>query len=226
MAARFSLDLDFSFSFADKNPFVLAPKLQTDAKRIAIFGPSGSGKSLTMHCIAGLLKPDSGYIQISARQVFNSNNNINLPSHKRRLAYLFQDYALFPHLTVKQNIGFGLDKSWLNPSRKKPLPAAAMHWVKAFNLSALLDRYPDQISGGQAQRVALARSLSIQPDVILLDEPLSALDNDLRKKMQLELLSLQNSIDVPTVLISHDATEAELLADDVFYMQNGRIVAC
>lgn len=226
MAAKTSLELDFKFSFKDKNPFVLQPKLSTSAKRIAIFGPSGSGKSLTMHCIAGLLKPESGHIQLADKLVFASEENINLASYKRRIAYLFQDYALFPHLTVKQNIGFGLHKSWLNPAKKASLPAPAMHWVRAFNLTALLDRYPDQISGGQAQRVALARALSISPDILLLDEPLSALDSELRKKMQLELLSLQQSIDIPTVLISHDVAEAELLADEVFNMQNGKILAC
>lgn len=232
-----SVALDFHFSFAAKNKpnkrlldkeqggeFVLSPKLISYSNRIAILGPSGSGKSLTLNAIAGLIKPGRGYINVLGNKLFDSQLAIDVASHQRRVAYVFQDYALFPHLTIKQNIGFGLVKSYLNYSKNNSLPAAAMHWVQAFGLENLLGRYPYQLSGGQAQRVALARALAIKPKILLLDEPLSALDNDLRAKMRMDLLDLQAKINIPMILITHDADEANLLADDIFHIANGIIL--
>lgn len=203
--------------------FVLDVQVSTDARRVALFGPSGAGKSLTMQAIAGLLRPTRGRIEINGRVLFDSELGIHLPPRQRRLAYLFQDYALFPHLSVRQNICFGLKKGWLNPYGRA-LPAAAARWVEAFHLGALLDRRPAQISGGQRQRVALARALSTDPGVLLLDEPLSALDAGLRREMRHELAELQSQIGIPTVLITHDPGDVLELADEVFEIAHGRIL--
>src|SRR5690606_7047678 len=137
--------------------------------------------------------------------------------------YLFQDYALFPHLTVRQNIGFGLRRGWFNPHGRRALPEQARRWVRAFGLDALMDRYPVQLSGGQRQRVALARALSTGPGLLLLDEPLSALDAGLRARMREELAQLQRDIDIPTVLITHDLADVQALADEVFHIEHGEI---
>ena len=203
--------------------FELDVRLETAARRVALFGPSGAGKSLTMQAIAGLLKPDEGRIEVAGRVLFDSAHGIDVPPRARRLAYLFQDYALFPHLTVRQNIGFGLTRGWFNRHGRRPLPASAQRWVEAFHLAALLDHYPAQLSGGQRQRVALARALSTEPGLMLLDEPLSALDAGLRVQMRLELARLQAQIDIPTVLITHDPGDVEALADEVFHIDQGRI---
>lgn len=203
--------------------FVLDVRVSTQARRVALFGPSGAGKSLTMQAIAGLLRPTRGHIEINGRILFDSEQGIDLAPRQRRLAYLFQDYALFPHLSVRQNICFGLKKGWLNPLGRS-VPEAAARWIEAFHLEALLDRRPAQISGGQRQRVALARALSTDPGILLLDEPLSALDAGLRREMRHELAALQSQIGIPTVLITHDPGDVQELADEVFEIAHGRIV--
>ena len=138
--------------------------------------PSGAGKSLTLRAVAGLLRPDAGRIDINGRALFDSAQGICLPPQSRRVAYLFQDYALFPHLTVAQNIAFGMRRGWHNPPRKQ-VSEQARRWVDAFELGAIVGSYPSEISGGQKQRVALARALMLEPDILLLDEPFSALDS-------------------------------------------------
>lgn len=223
-AHRPSLSVDFSCRVGGESGFLLQPRWHTHARRVALFGPSGAGKSLTMQAIAGLLRPDQGRIEADGRVLFDSATGIDVPPRDRRLAYLFQDYALFPHLTVRQNVGFGLRAGWLNLHGRRDLPERAQRWVKAFHLDALLDRYPIQLSGGQRQRVALARALSTDPGLLLLDEPLSALDADLRHRMRIELAQLQRDIDIPTVLITHDPADVHALADEVFHIAQGRIL--
>ncbi len=220
-----SLCIEIRHRLPDAPDFTLDVRLRTDARRIALFGPSGAGKSLTMQAIAGLLKPDTGLVEVAGRTLFDSARGIDVPPRDRRLAYLFQDYALFPHLTVRQNIGFGLTRRWVNFQRRRPLPASARRWVETFALADLLDRHPDQLSGGQRQRVALARALSTQPALMLLDEPLSALDAGLRAQMRRELGELQARIDIPTIVITHDPGDVEALADEVFHIEQGRIRA-
>lgn len=194
-------------------------------RRIALFGPSGAGKTLTLKSIAGLLQPDSGHIKVGERTLFDSDQKICLKPQQRHLAYLFQEYALFPHLTVGQNIAFGLRKGMRNPGKKAVLPEEAMYWVQAFELDALLGNYPSQISGGQRQRVALARALATEPDILLLDEPFSALQDSLRCKLREELAELQARLTVPTVLITHDPKDVHMLADTVFELENGSVVS-
>ncbi|QET02649.1 MULTISPECIES: ATP-binding cassette domain-containing protein [Cupriavidus] len=205
---EFALDIDFT----------------SDSRRIALFGQSGAGKSLTLRAIAGLLAPDSGRIVLNGRTLFDSEAGIDVRPQERRVAYLFQDYALFPHLTVAQNIAFGLEHGWRNP-RRRARYAQADRWIDAFSLREIVGQYPSQISGGQKQRVALARALVAQPDTVLLDEPFSALDPALRAHMRNELRALQSSLDVPMVVISHDPEDVEVLADHVLEVRDGRIVA-
>ncbi|MEN5345819.1 ATP-binding cassette domain-containing protein [Achromobacter mucicolens] len=202
--------------------FELDVQFKSAAKRIALFGPSGAGKSLTLRAVAGLLRPDAGRIEVNGRVLFDSQTSICLPARTRRVAYLFQDYALFPHLTVAQNIAFGLRRGWLNPPRRE-VTREARRWVDAFELGAIVGSYPHEISGGQKQRVALARALMLQPDILLLDEPFSALDSQLRGKMRQELDALQRQLDVPMLLITHDPADVEALADEVFEVREGRV---
>ncbi len=218
-----SLSVDIECRVGGADGFLLRPRWRTDARRVALFGPSGSGKSLTMQAIAGLLRPDRGRIEVAGRVLFDAETGVDVPPRGRRLAYLFQDYALFPHLTVRQNIGFGLRHGWLNLHGRRDLPERARRWVRAFGLDALLDRYPAELSGGQRQRVALARALSTDPGLLLLDEPLSALDAGLRARMREELAQLQRDIDIPTVLITHDQDDVQALAEEVFHMVHGAI---
>ncbi len=203
--------------------FMLDVQLNTTAHRIALFGPSGSGKTLTIQAMSGLLTPDSGEIRVNGKEFFNAATGVNLIPQKRKLAYLLQDYGLFPHLTVGQNISFGLHHGFFNPSRKW-LPEAAKRWVEAFELGAILDNFPAEISGGQKQRTALARALVVQPELLLLDEPLAALDIHLRVRMRQELAQLQHKLDMTSIIITHDPEDAVMLADEVYTIADGKIV--
>lgn len=203
--------------------FELDIQINTQTQRIALFGPSGSGKTLTIQAMAGLLTPDAGEIRINDTVMFNSEMGVNLIPQQRKLAYLLQDYGLFPHLTVGQNISFGLYKGFFNPS-KKWLPAEAKRWVDAFELTPILNNYPAEISGGQKQRTALARALAVAPELLLLDEPLAALDSHLRVRMREELAQLQHKLRIPSIIITHDPEDAIMLADEVYRIADGKIV--
>lgn len=204
--------------------FQLDIALQSNAPRIALYGPSGSGKTMAVNAIAGLLRPDAGHIHVNQTVFFDAEKSINLPAQQRQLAYLVQGYSLFPHLTAAQNIGFGLNKGWFNRRRNAKLGDTALRWVDAFELGPMLDSFPHELSGGQRQRVALARALSTSPRLLLLDEPLAALDVSLRHKMREELAVLQQQLDIPTILITHDPEDAMVLADQVYQVSHGRIV--
>lgn len=211
--------------FSEARRFELNIQIQTEARHIALYGPSGSGKSLTVQSVAGLLRPERGRIQIDGQLYFDSEAGINLKSRERRVAYLFQDYGLFPHLTAAQNICFGLNKGLFNRS-VRTLPAAAQRWVEAFELESVLGSYPAQLSGGQKQRCALARALALEPRLLLLDEPLAALDQDLRSRLRAELAQLQKQIDIPTILITHDPEDARVLVEEVYRIRDGRVLEC
>ncbi|MGS0740524.1 sulfate/molybdate ABC transporter ATP-binding protein [Glaciimonas sp. GG7] len=209
---------------ADDRSFQLDIDLTSDSKRIVLYGPSGAGKSLTLLAVAGLLTPDLGMININQRTLFDHANGINLPPQQRKVAYLFQDYALFPHLTVAQNISFGLQSGWLNP-RKAHTHPKVQRWLALFELSTTANSYPHQLSGGQRQRVALARALVLDPDMLLLDEPFSALDPALRDRMRGELSQLQAQLDVPMLVITHDPADVAVLGEAVFEIRDGKIVS-
>ncbi len=216
------LDLDIRKTLrSGKREFHLDVRLQSTSQRIVIAGPSGAGKSLTLKAIAGLLRPDAGHIRLDGRMLFDAAANIHLPPQTREVAYLFQDYALFPHLTVRQNIAFPLSRSWLNPRRHKRHEAVD-YWLDAFRLGPMAHQFPGELSGGQRQRTALARALVSEPRALLLDEPFAALDPELRSAMREELSDLQRRLQVPMVLITHDPEDVAAFGGDVFRLRDGR----
>ncbi|TXH81895.1 ATP-binding cassette domain-containing protein [Thauera aminoaromatica] len=219
------LDLDLRKTLnSGRRTFTLQVRLQSNSQRIVIVGPSGSGKSLTLKAIAGLLRPDAGYIRLDGRVLFDAAAGVHLPPQQREVAYVFQDYALFPHLTVRQNIAFSLAPGWLNP-RPRHRDDTVEYWLDAFRLRALADQFPSELSGGQRQRTALARALVSRPRALLLDEPFSALDPALRVAMRDELDELQQRLQVPMVLITHDPEDAAVFGDHVLNLQDGRLEA-
>jgi molybdate transport system ATP-binding protein len=217
------LDVDIRRVMADpQRPFSLELAFRSDSSRVVLFGPSGSGKSLTLRAIAGLMRPDAGHIGVRGRTLFDDFRGVDVPARERRIGYVFQDYALFPHLTVAQNVAFGLTAGLRQPSRQK-VPEAAQRWLDAFELEGLANRYPAQISGGQQQRVALARALAPQPDLLLLDEPFAALDPLLRGRLRDELVALQARLDVQMLVITHDPADVEALGQHVLEIREGRL---
>src|SRR5216684_2110905 len=181
---------------------------------IALLGPSGCGKTTCLRMIAGLIRPTSGDVFV------NNAKMTNVPVHRRNIGMLFQNYALFPHLTVEQNIGFGLEMRGIAKADAAKKVADALNLVQ---LSSFGRRYPAQLSGGQQQRVALGRALVIEPAMLLLDEPLGALDKGLRESMQVELRALQRRLGVTTVMVTHDQDEALTMADRIVVMREGRL---
>ncbi|SFB31401.1 molybdate transport system ATP-binding protein [Collimonas sp. OK607] len=207
---------------ANDRGFNLDIALLTESNRVVLYGPSGAGKSLTLQAIAGLLTPDKGLIRLKQNILFDSAAGTCLPPQQRKVAYLFQDYALFPHLTVAQNVAFGLRSGSFNLRHPHDHPAVKK-WLASFELSAAANSYPHQLSGGQRQRVALARALVLEPDILLLDEPFSALDLSLRDRMRRELSELQKQLNVPMMVITHDPADLAMLGDEIFEIRDGMI---
>lgn len=187
---------------------------------LGLLGPSGSGKSMTLRCIAGLQKPDGGRISIGGQVLYDAEKGINLPPQQRKIGFLFQNYALFPHLTVKANIAMGL--GGLKEKEQKNIIRETVALVK---LEGLAERYPHQLSGGQQQRAALARALAPRPQVLLLDEPFSALDNHLRGEMEQELSALLSTFPGTAVFVTHKLDEAYRLCPELLILGNGKVNA-
>lgn len=188
---------------------------------LGILGPSGCGKSMTLKSIAGIINPDEGIISLTTSNeknvYYDSSKKINLKPQKRKVGYLFQNYALFPNMTVEENVAVGLS----NGEDKK----IVSEMIKRFHLEGLEKRYPRQLSGGQQQRVALARILAYSPDVILLDEPFSAIDTVLKEKLRIELVNLLNNFDGLSILVTHDRDEVFQFCDELLILDEGNIIA-
>ena len=204
--------------------FVLDVAFRSEARRTVIYGPSGAGKTLTLQAIAGLLTPDDGHVRLAGEPLFDPAAGVDLPARARRFGHVFQDYALFPRLTVRQNIGFGLQRGWLNPSRRAT-PAAVEHWLRRLALTDVAEQRPHQLSGGQRQRTALARALVNEPRALLLDEPFSALDPELRDRLRDELEALLDRLDLPMLMITHDPVDLARFGQCQVLLRDGRVVA-
>jgi len=199
--------------------FTLDVSWEADEPVVALFGPSGAGKTLTLHCLAGLVRPDRGRILLNDRVFFDSASGVDLPPQARRLGYIFQGYALFPHLTVEENVAFGL--------RGRPRAERVQRTrlvLERLGLAGLERRFSHELSGGQQQRVALGRALAVDPDLLLLDEPLSALDAPLRRQLREELGRTIREWGKAAVLVTHDLAEAYQLADRVVVYESGRVL--
>ncbi|WP_288252352.1 ATP-binding cassette domain-containing protein [uncultured Hydrogenophaga sp.] len=196
---------------------------QSSAQRVVLFGPSGAGKTLTLKMVAGILAPERGRIAVAGRVLFDSERGVRSTAQQRHLAYMFQDYALFPHLTVRQNVAFAVRQGLRNPS-KDEANADVDRWLASFGLNAVAGHHPHQISGGQRQRTALARALVSRPTALLLDEPFAALDKGLRQRLRDELRDLQAELQLPLLLITHDDEDVRCLAEEVICVEAGRVV--
>lgn len=198
--------------------FRLDVRIESNAKRIGILGASGSGKSLTLRSIAGIDKPGSGRIEIDGKVLYSSDERTDLKPQKRNVGYMFQNYALFPSMTVAQNIAAGVRGS------KEEKASRAEEMMIRFGLEGLGERLPEQLSGGQQQRVALARIMASRPDVILLDEPYSALDVYLKDRMQVEMMKMLEDFDGQVIMVSHSRDELYRFSDELFVISDGKVL--
>ena len=197
--------------------FSLDVSLNTDGGVMGILGASGSGKSMTLKCIAGIETPDEGRIVLNGRVLFDSEKHINLPPQKRKVGYLFQNYALFPNMTVETNIAAGLSGS------KEEKQEAVARMIRLFKLEGLEKRYPSQLSGGQQQRVALARLLVYEPDVIMLDEPFSALDYYLKEQLQFQVREVLRGYTGDVLMVSHSRDEVYRFCEKSIILNRGQV---
>lgn len=205
--------------------FTLDVVFEAGNEIMAVLGASGCGKSMTLKCIAGVETPDEGKIVLDGRILFDSEKKINLSAKKRKIGYLFQNYALFPNMTVEQNIGAGvrLDKSIKN--RKEEKKRIVNEKIAAFYLQGLEHKYPSQLSGGQQQRVALARILASDPEILMLDEPFSALDSYLKWQLEQEMMEVLEQYPGTTLFVSHNRDEVYRMCDKVVVLSDGKVEA-
>ncbi len=181
-----------------------------------LFGPSGSGKTTTLRAIAGITKPDQGHIQVGAQTFFDSRTRVNIPIQERRIGYVFQDYALFPHLTAEQNVSFGIKAEPESERRER-----AQEMMALFKVEHVRHRYPQNMSGGEQQRIALARAMATEPSVVLLDEPLSAVDFETRSGLLDEVAAAQSRFGIPFLYVTHNTNEALRLGSHVIVLDKG-----
>ena len=200
--------------------FVLDVALEFPAGITVVFGPSGAGKSTLLDCIAGLLRPGAGKIALAGESLFDSQTVTNVRPERRHIGYVFQALALFPHMTAQENIAYGLSKQ-----SKQEQAARVGEIAKTFQVAALLSRKPGELSGGEQQRVALARSLVTQPRVLLLDEPMTGLDEDLKASIISDLLAWNARQRIPILYVTHNREETTALAARVVHLNKGQVIA-
>jgi molybdate transport system ATP-binding protein len=200
--------------------FSLAARFETAAGVTALFGPSGAGKTTIVNMVAGLVTPDRGRIALDDTVLFDSATKTNIPAHRRRIGYVFQEGRLFPHLSVTQNLEYGRRMRGL-PAE----PAETERVIELLNIRPLLDRRPGKLSGGERQRVAVGRALLMRPRLLLLDEPLASLDARRKADILPYLERLRDESGVPMVYVSHQATEVRRIATSVVWLDNGRVTA-
>jgi molybdate transport system ATP-binding protein len=203
-----------------RTSFVLDVSLEIPPGITIVFGPSGAGKSTLLDCIAGLLKPDSGRIEIDREVLLDVESGINVPPAKRKIAYVFQSLALFPHMTVEQNVGYGLADM---PAQQRV--ARVKFIMEAFRVEQLAKQKVNEISGGEQQRVALARSLATSPRVLLLDEPLTGLDEGLKQSIMEDLRRWNAAQNIPILYVTHSRAEVDALSERVIVLDQGRIIS-
>lgn len=197
--------------------FTLNIKLKVKNEILVLRGHSGAGKTTILHCLAGLTKPSSGLIKLNEQVLYSAEDNINLSPQVRNVGYLFQDYALFPHMTVRQNVMYGIKAKRIAKASVDPVEL-----LNSFGVGHLIDRYPRQLSGGEKQRVALARALAVQPKLLLLDEPFSALDKGTKESLRQEVKKLHSQWQIPFILVTHDEEDANYLGDRLITLDKGQ----
>lgn len=199
--------------------FELKVGFKTEDQTLGFLGESGAGKSMTLRCISGIDVPDSGRIILNNRVLFDSDKKINIPVRNRKIGFLFQNYTLFPNMTVEQNIGFALSSSISKADRKELI----QNQIETMHLNGLEKRYPCELSGGQQQRVALARALAVNPEILLLDEPFSSLDENLKSHMVSQLKEDISQFRGTTILVTHNREEAYQLCREIIILSKGRV---
>ncbi len=209
------------------NYFALDVKCSMADEFLVIEGASGAGKTTILNCLAGIVTPDEGEITLGGRRLFHHAEGINVPAEKRNIGYLFQNYALFPHMTVKNNVLYGLKnkREYKNWQMRQELLEDAAQTMDVLGISHLADKSAAAISGGEKQRVALARAMVTRPALLLLDEPFSALDEATREGIYEEFLQFRKTLRIPAILITHNHRETELFADHYIRLKDGRIEA-
>ncbi len=200
-------------------PFHLKVAFAAPAGITALFGPSGSGKTLTLRCVAGLLRPERGRVALGQRVLYDGALGVDLATRDRRIGYVFQHYALFPHLSASANIGYGLHDA--SPADRS---ARVKELLEMVGLADFAERHPHQLSGGQQQRVALARALAPRPDLVLLDEPFAAIDSFVRDHLREQLRAIHARTQVPMILVTHDVADVRRLADTVVLYGHGAVL--
>lgn len=209
------LSVDISCRLPD---FSLNLQFNVERDILVLFGPSGCGKTTTLRSIAGLIKPDAGRIVFNDKVFFDAAANVFVPPCERHIGYMFQDYALFPHMNVQKNIWYGVKR------HGQDTQAMYEKLLGLLKIEHLGKRYAGQLSGGEKQRVALARALMAQPKLLLLDEPLSSLDQETRLELQAELVEMQSLWKIPFVVVTHDPDEAKTMGGQVLFLEKGRQV--
>lgn len=218
--------MQVSFSLQKRlDQFELDVAYQFSRGVLVVQGESGSGKSTILNCISGLLKPDIGYVRVGERTLFDAKQNINIAVQQRRIGYVFQNYALFPNMTVEKNILYGMrnQPAYHDKQKKQEMMQYVDYIMETFGIRHLRKKYPYHISGGEKQRTALARAIVTKPDLLLLDEPFSALDVKTKEIVYEEFLDLKHQFQLPVILISHDPREGDLFADYRLYLEHGRV---